>query len=603
MQLKTAATSRTLPHVIFILAVLALVPLFFQSARLQELLTIAVIYAIAVVALDLFAGYSGQFSFGQFAFVGLGAYGATALRTVYGFPFAASAAGAMAICAVIAAVVGLAMVRLPHLGSALTTFFLAFVVGNALGSRLLAPWTGGHSGLYVPPVQLFGIPLAVGPSLYYVSLATLLGAALLTSRYAESRAGRALRLIKQNEVAASVIGVHVNGAKLTAFVFSAAVAGAAGVLLSLAVGYLSPESFAPAESIIVFAMLAVGGFGTIAGPIVGALFFTLLPELFIKAGATRSLMFSSALLLSLVFLPGGIYSLIHRLAKRARPAVSSSDAASHESADAAPPRGEGAQPTHRANEEGVLLDVKDLSVRFGDTLVVNNVSVQVASGTVHALIGPNGAGKTTLLNCISGIQPTVHGRVLLGVEDISGLPAPARCRRGLARTFQHPALVQDLTVLENVRLGVYGTEHGWLVEDLLWSRRMARRERRSAELAHLSLDRLNFPAARRNVPASELTLAEQKIVDIARALAGSPRVILLDEPSAGLSEREMETIGEAIRKTRRPGLAVVVIAHHVKFVAAISDRVTVLNLGEVLAEGSPADVLELNDVREVFIGV
>jgi branched-chain amino acid transport system permease protein len=597
MQLSTRARSRTLPQVLALLLVLGVLPLLVTDARLEELLTLAMIYAIAAVALDLFAGYAGQFSFGQFAFVGLGAYGATVLHGEFGQPFAIAVVGTLLLCAVVAAVIGAAMVRLPHLGSALTTFFFAFVAANLLGGQWLSAWTGGANGLYVPPVEVFGVGLETGPPLYYAALSVLLIVATLASRYANSRAGRALRLIKQSELAAAIVGVGVYRAKLAAFIFAAMAAGAAGVLISLVVGYLSAESFAPAESIILFAMVAVGGFGTLAGPILGALFFTLVPELFLGTGATRAILFSGALLVSLIFLPGGLYSLLDWMGRqlvrhRTRPAIPVAEAV---------PAAPAVAPA--VADRPLLLEATDITVRFGDTLVLDGVSLQVRAGSVHAIIGPNGAGKTTLLNCVSGIQPVTRGGIRVAQADVSRDGPAQRCRLGLARTFQHPALVQDLSVLDNVRLGLYGHERGWLIEDLFWSGRTARREKNSIALAHASLDRLAFPPERRGVLAADLTLAEQKLVDIARALAGQPRVVLLDEPSAGLSEQEIQIIAEAIRQMRRPDLALVVIAHHVHFVSAIADQVTVLHLGHVLAEGPPAEVTRHPAVREVFLGV
>jgi branched-chain amino acid transport system permease protein len=591
MQLTTRARPRTLPQVLAILLALAVVPLLGLGPRLEEVLTLAMIYAVAAVALDLFAGYSGQFSFGQFAFVGIGAYAATVLRGAAGVPLMPALLGAMASCAIVALVIGLAMVRLPHLGSALTTFFLAFVAVNAFSSHALSTWTGGSNGLYVPPSTILGWPLAVGRPLYYAAWVVLLVTAWLTSRYVNSRAGRALQLIKQSELVASIVGVSVHRAKLSVFVFAAVAAGVAGVLLSLQVGYLAPESFPPTESITLFAMVAIGGFGTLAGPILGALFFTIVPELFLGAGATRAILFSLAFLASLIFVPGGLYSLVGERPTRRRDTV-----AAHR------PAGLPCRPACAGYSGDVLIDANRVSVRFGETMVLKNASLQVRAGTVHAVIGPNGAGKTTFLNCISGIQPMSGGRIALKGQDISRDPPERRCRRGMARTFQHPALVQDLTVIDNVRLGLYGRERGLLLEDLLWSPRAARRDALSSAQAHASLDRIGFPYARRGVLAAELTLAEQKLVDIARALAGEPRAVLLDEPTAGLSEQEIETIAEAIRQTRHAELAIVVIAHHVGFVSAIADCVTVLHLGEVLAEGTPPEITASPAVREVFLG-
>jgi branched-chain amino acid transport system permease protein len=243
-----------------------------------------------------------------------------------------------------------------------------------------------------------------------------------------------------------------------------------------------------------------------------------------------------------------------------------------------------------------------VGVNYGGVVALQDIGIEVAPGSIHAIIGPNGAGKTTLLNCVSGLQRSSGGIFLDDVEI--GRLSPGEIRRlGVSRTFQNPALVPDLSVVENVQLGLYGDQPSASWRDVLPVPAIGRRDAASLAAAHAVLDLMKFPGDRRLVLASDLSLAEQKLTDIARAIAGHTRVLLLDEPTAGLSDDEIGIVAEALKVINRTsGITMLVIAHHVGFLRRIADQATVLNFGRVIARGTPEEVARDKLVLDVFLG-
>ncbi len=421
MWLAARARGNTLPAALLILAALALIGLLPLEAGLRYVVILSMCWGIAAVGLDVFSGYLGQANFGQFAFVGIGAYAITALRSEAHLGVLPSLVITLALVAALSAVIGTAMVQLRHFGAVLTTFFFAFVLYNVLGGNALDPITHSETGLQVPPLSAGPLDLSAnGPWLYWLAWAMLLVAVVLCSNYANSRAGRALRLLKQSEPVAGTLGVRVRLTKLWAFVFSAMLAAAAGLPLSLAYGYLAPETFDPSQSITLFAMLVVGGIGSLAGPLIGALIFTALPQLMQGAGPAEALIFALIFLVFLVVLPDGIFGLIDTGWQRALPILPSwlqrrSTLAGErlERGSIDPVGTERRRPTPTPPSQEHVLAVEDVSMAFGGVRALDGVSFRVRAGTIHALVGPNGAGKTTLLNCASGLLRPTSGRILV----------------------------------------------------------------------------------------------------------------------------------------------------------------------------------------------
>ncbi len=631
----TRARDRVGWPVLAVLGLLGLAPLVFTGVTVQSVLVVAMIYAVGAVGLDVLTGYSGQYSFGQFVYFAVGAYVMSSLRVHAHAPwFAALVAGVVA-AGVLAAVVGAALVRLKFFGSAVGTFFLGAVVVNILDGNRLAHWTGGSSGIAAPPVSIGGIDLASGLGLYYSVLIGLALSCAVALRFTRVRVGRACRVVKENETVAAVMGVRVVREKLRAQILAGALAGLGGCLLAINLGYLSPETFSVTQSIELFAIVAVGGIGSIAGPIVGAVFFfTLINELSSASASTSGLIFALVLLVVVVLFNGGLYDLGERVARllaragyrfvgdAGRPGPLAAAAPGSAAAPKGPAR-VGSSPvsasvapaatsqvtstrTGAAVPAGsgvsALLRASGLTVRFGGVTALDGVSLEVAPGEVHAIIGPNGAGKTTLLNCISGIQSVTAGTIEVEGRTLARLSVSSRRASGIARTFQHPSLVADLDVVDNVTVGAFASHDGSVWTELVGTPLKRRRRDEARSRAVETLEVLQFPRVRWSVLAGDMTMGEQKHVDIARAMAASPKLLLLDEPTAGLGVEEVDAVAKAIRVVQQAGVTVLVIAHHVGFIRLVADRCTVLDFGKVLAAGTPQATLEDPRVADVFLG-
>jgi branched-chain amino acid transport system permease protein len=612
------ARSRTgLPTLVMLIA-LAAIPGFGVSEQLLATLTLALIYATAVVGLDVYSGYGGLLSFGNFAFVAIGAYTSAILSSTYGWDYWATLPVTIVVCAVCSTILGFAIVRIPDLGAAFMTFFFGFVVVIMIEGSSFGTLTHGENGISVPPLSLGSTSLTVGTGLYYLALVLLALPALIGVRYVNSRAGRVLRVVKRSDVVAASLAVRVSSARLSAFVYSAICAGVAGFVFAQSLGYLAPESFDYSQSIELVIMLVVGGIGSIGGGIAGAVVLELIAEWAQSAGQLSQVLDALLLLIVVVGMPEGLYGIIERLARhvpaplRKRLARIAHPWAWRLQAGAARREMPGESPASKfsASAAAVVagaprpaqLHVRDLTVAFGGVHALSRVTLDVARSELLGVIGPNGAGKTTLLNCISGIQPH-QGTIRLEDTVISGQSPRVIRRAGVARTFQNPSLVPDLSILENVELGAYWLSPSSPLRDLIPSPHVLRRDRRAREMASHTLDVIGFPMSSRRRMAGEVSLAEQKLTDLARAIVGRPALLMLDEPTAGLDEEDMASLKETLlRVSRETSTTMVVISHHIGFLRLIADRVIVLDFGKVLAVGTPEEVLERDDVVEAFVG-
>lgn len=594
--LSDRARSGTLGLSLVLVAVLLPLQFLGLPPTLLFTLVIAMAWATAAVGLDLLVGYSGQLSFGQAGFVGLGAYLVTVGRgEPLSLGFGLTIVLAILVVTVLSAIFGLAVSKYSAFGFAVSTFFFAHLVQAAANGRVLSEWTGGPSGLLVPDLSLGAVSLVSGQGLYTFAWAILFATVFLVGNLVNSRTGHELRMVKYNETVAGVAGLKVNRLKIMAFVFCCLTGVAAGLTYSLGVGYLSPDSFGQTASIYLFAMVVVGGMGTLAGPIIGALLFTVVPQQYLDNGPQAMLAFAALTLLFMVLLPRGLIGVLLDLVERRRGSRAS-----------VAPKIDREQQTPQRNSAravGKPLIVENLTVKFGGFVAVRDTELTVRSESFHAVVGPNGAGKTTLLNALSGIAPLASGRVVLGDVDITHMKTSDRREAGIARTFQTPALVPDLTALENVALGVQTSGRFHRLRDFLgdWAHRTS--YDKLWQQAHAALDEIDFSRERRTVQGVDLTMSEQKLVELARAIASGAAVILLDEPTAGLSGSEIDVIGDALAALKPRGTTVVVIAHHIDFVKQVADSVTVMENGAVLMSGKPSVVFDDPRVREAFMGI
>ncbi len=427
--------------VILLCAALAAVPLVVQGYPLF-ILTLICNYVIVAVGLNILCGSAGLVSFGHAGFYAIGAYGAAVLGAVLGWPFIVDFILAAMLSGVVGALVAIPALRLKKLSLAITTFGFGIVAQTAIIA--LRGITGGVNGLSVPPVEL---PGSSSVDLYLLNLGAALAVILICSNLARSKVGRAWASIRGSEVAASAVGINVTYYKVMAFVVSAVTAGIAGVLYGQTTQYLSPDSFDSTLSISFFAMIVIGGLRSVAGAVLGATFFVLLPEVLSDMKDTQAIIFGLLIILSVMFIAGWPGRRLHQSHPCGAPPSRSGVAACRHNRQGAGMTIVASQP----DEAGLV--VQGLSKAFGGLKALDNVSFQVRPRSIHSLIGPNGAGKTTVFNCITNVYTPDRGDIRLDAATLLSLRPHKLAARGIARTFQNLELFGDMSVLDNVLTG------------------------------------------------------------------------------------------------------------------------------------------------------
>ena len=597
----------------------ALVPLVTANTYYLYLAMTIGILVVVASGLNVLAGLTGQISLGHAGLYAIGAYTAALAATRLGLGIGTALPLAIVLTAAVGAGVALAGLRVSGPYLAMVTIAFGIIVEGALVEWVTL--TGGPGGIFdIPKPALAGTPLALNRYYWLVAAAAAL-ALLLTRNLARSAWGRALVAVKGSELAAASLGLSAYRVRTIAFTLSAAFAGAGGGLFAFLNGYLSPDSFTLQTSILFLLIVLFGGLGTLAGPLVGATVLVLLPELVRNLVDYRLALYGALLVVSVYFLPRGLVGALERR-RDVGPAAGSGGTPGAPSgtqtrglgvlADppgAPPPPAAGqrvehfversSELTHRKTEPaGAALAIRNVTKSFGGVRALDDVTVVVTAGTVHSLIGPNGAGKTTLVNVVSGFDGPDRGVIELFGEGIAGRPAVAIARRGVARTFQTPQLFEELSVIDNVLVGAAGPRLGWVAAALagFGGDTPAAGARAADALDAVGLG--DWAAA----PASGLPFGHRRRLEIARALAAGARVLLLDEPAAGLAPAEVEALDALLARLRVAGLTVVLVEHHVELVMAISDRVTVLDEGRVIADGAPAAVQRDPAVMAAYLG-
>ena len=565
---------------VLVLAILA-APLFSRSSFILYLATQAGIYMIVALGLNFITGYAGQISVGHGALVAIGAYALAIAETSGGLSFWSGAVIAMAAASGIGALMALPALRLSNWYFALITLFFAQVVSDLLGEMT---WlTGGFTGIAgIPAPSLFGH--ALGDSeMYALIVGTVVIAGALLRNLIHSRLGRAMVAARDNPLAAAASGISLVRVKMIAFVISAMLAGLAGALFAAQKTVISTDDFGVDFSIFFLLIIVVGGEGRLLGPIVGTLIFFLVPELLGALETWRVLVYGVALLALMLFAPHGVVGAIEDRWRR-RPRV-----------------GRPSQGVSLVRADGASLEVGGLKKGFGGVIALDSVNLDIPAGSVHGLVGPNGSGKTTLLNMISGFYPIDAGSVRLGHVDLAGRWAHQVARLGVGRTFQTPKLLGQMSVLDNVLLGGYPGERANLIDVAL---RLPRGRREAARLRDIAMHLLDFVglADRAGDRAGALPHGQQRLAEIARTLLSRPRLLLLDEPAAGLSMRELDTLGALIRAISALGTTILIVEHHLELIADVCQSVTVLNRGRILFVGTPAEAFAHPEVVEVYLG-
>ena len=562
-------------------------------------LTFTLIGGIVLLSIVVLTGFAGQISLAQWAIAGCGAM-CMAKLVVAGAPYWLAIGGGVAVCLPIGLIVGVAALRARGMALAIATLaFSVCVVDLVLSNNNL---NGGAAGLSIGFFKLFGLDLdsTIFPQRYAVFvLVVFVVLAIGIANLRRGRTGRRLLAIRANERAAAALGVNVLGSKIAAFSYAAMIAGLGGILTTLYFPSALFSGYDAMTSITLMSNAVIGGVGFLLGPLVGGagqnggLGYQLLDTISSSAVTDLSLVFGALTLIVLIQAPDGLVPLqardLKRLAGKILPRTKASSRPAVEL---------GPEVPMQRREHETTLRADGLTVTFGGVRALNDVSFELRSGEVLGVIGPNGAGKSTLVDAVTGFVAPEVGSILLDGTEIRRLGATARARLGLGRAFQSLELFEDMTVHENLLVAEDpGGLRPWLT-DVFWPGRV-----RLGPAATQAVHDLGLAAVLEAYPG-ELSYGRRRLLAIARAVAADPTVLLLDEPAAGLDERERSNLAGLItRLAHDRGLAVLLIEHDVNLVSAVSDRMVALDFGKVIAAGSPDAVRDDPGVRSAYLGL
>ena len=549
--------------------------------------------ALVAMGLVLLTGVGGLTSFGQAAFCGFGAYTTAVLTTAYGLSPWLTLPLSLLVSGVAAVLLGLVTVRLSGHYLPLGTIAWGIALFYLFSKLEFLGRNDGISG--IPPLSIGAFKMLSPGTIYFAIWIAVLICALLTMNLLDSRTGRAIRALRRGHIAAEAFGVETPRAKLLVFIYAAVLAGLSGWLYAHFQRAANPTPFGAQAGIEYLFIAVVGGAGYVWGAVLGAGIVVILKEVlqsylpYIFGGQSQleTIVFGILLVMLLQLAPGGVWPwLMARLpSKSARKKLDTSPML--------PAR------IRAAGDSSLLLQVEKARKQFGGVTAVNDVSFDVHAREIVALIGPNGAGKSTTFNLITGVLPATAGHIAMLGKRIANAPPQEVVKLGVARTFQHVKLVPDMTVLENVAIGAHLRGHSGAISSMF---RLDRADETGllAEAAR-QIERVGLTDQIDQL-AGSLSLGQQRIVEIARALCADPMLLLLDEPAAGLRHMEKQRLAALLRQLRDGGMSVLLVEHDMGFVMDLADCIVVLDFGTKIAEGTPASIKANPDVIKAYLG-
>jgi branched-chain amino acid transport system permease protein len=567
------------------------------------------IYAILGLSFNLILGYTGLIAMCHAAFFAIGAYTSALLGINFGTHFLVGIAAGMFVAGVISLLVALPAIRVRDEYLIVTTLALLMIVYTVLMNWI--DLTRGAAGLSaIPRPSLFGYrissPMAFIPLMFGFTVLVFLAC----WRIVGSPFGRVLRAIREDEVATESLGKNVRAFKIWVFVTGGALAAIAGSLFAHYMTYISPANFTINDTILIFAVVIIGGAANSWGPVVGAAILVSVMEALrfmeispLIVGFTRQIAYGAVLVAFMCFRPQGFLGEFTGRPKKAekKPSPLKEMGGSSLRQETSDQRAPLFRQEARPESSGALLRLEGVSKNFGGLKAVNQCTLDLKDGEIVGLIGPNGAGKTTLFNVITGFYPTETGAVHFSGKDISRLPPHRITDLGIARSFQDVRLFHNMTVLDNV-LVARPRQAG---ENLLWIflrfGQVSREERENREKAMGYLEFVGL-AGQAGELAGNLSFAEQKLLSLARLLATEARLVLLDEPASGLDSKVMENLFPLVKDLVKFGKTICIVEHNMEVIRAMVDEIVFLNEGEVLARGTPEEIMKAPELAEIYFG-